>query len=217
VLDDLQEILAESLQVVELKPPLLAEPLAEGFETPFPLVDEDRAHQFEALLGREPVAALDEVVVEPHRAGLVLEDQGRAHGVLGEAVGPKRAGVLQALEDLELAEGGPLDLLTVVGGRLGPHVIEPHAPGDVGEPDVGREPVLVSRAIADDLLQLVVADRPLLDRGADAGLLHRLADELRHRPVERPAREFVEPGALPALDRGEDSGASRPDFSASSR
>ena len=44
----------------------------------------------------------------------MLEDEGGADLVLGEAEGPQDAGVLQRLEQLELAAGGPLDHLALL-------------------------------------------------------------------------------------------------------
>jgi hypothetical protein len=67
VLDDLQQVLPEPLQVVDLEPPLLPEPLAEGLEPPFGLVDEDGMHQ-EAVAIADPdfAADLDDVSVTVH-------------------------------------------------------------------------------------------------------------------------------------------------------
>ena len=58
----------------------------------------------------------EQEMIEPDRQGVVLEDEGRAEFVLGEAVDAQDAGVLERLEELELPQGRPLELFPVLPG-----------------------------------------------------------------------------------------------------
>ena len=69
----------------------------------------DLPQQVEPGLRRQPLPALGQVVVEPDRLGVVLEDHRRPQFVLREAVRPQDARVLEVLQQLELPQGRPLD------------------------------------------------------------------------------------------------------------
>ena len=92
---------------------------------------------------RQGLAAGGQVVVEPHRPGLVGEQQGRAELVVAVVAGVEDAGVVERLEDAELADGRPLEPPAVVlGRRLGEQVL-PDPAEDARQRRVLGEPVLV--------------------------------------------------------------------------
>src|SRR4051794_35425959 len=88
----------------------------------------DLPHQIEAVVDTEVVLALGEEVVEPDLERVVLEDERRPEFVLGESVDAQDPGMLERLEDLELAERRPLDLLAILLRALAPNMVEPHTP-----------------------------------------------------------------------------------------
>ena len=142
----------------------------------------------------EPVSVLGQEMVEPDTERVVLEDEGGADLVLGEAVGAENAGVSERLQELKLPAAPPARLS---GGRprcARPDEVKADAALGVENLDVARLPVLIARPFADDLFQHVVADLAVPLGGADPGLLHGLADDLGHRPVVRPPGVGSSPG-----------------------
>ena len=87
----------------------------------------DLADQVEPDIDAQLVLLLGQEVVEPDGQRVVLEDEGRAEFVLREAVGPQDAGMLEGLQELELAQGRPLDRLAVFGGGPGADQVEADA------------------------------------------------------------------------------------------
>ena len=108
-------------------------------------------------------------MVEPHGPRLVGEEQGRAELVVLVVADVEDAGVVEALEDAELARRRPPHLLAVLlAGRLGDQVL-PDPAEDARQGRVLGEPVLVDAgALVQELLEHVIADAAGLLRGPDA-------------------------------------------------
>ena len=102
--------------------------------------------------------------------------------------------MLERLEQLKFSQRRTFELAPVFLGRLGSHVIEPHAAFDVLETNVGRQPILVARPLADESFEEIVADLSMPLAWPDPSLIHRLADHLGRRPVMGPLRMALEPG-----------------------
>ena len=107
---------------------------------------------------------------------------------------------------MEVAASGPLDHLSFVGRGLVPDQVETDATLAADALCVARLPVLVAGPFLDQPLQQVVADPAVPLRGVNAGLLHRLADDLGEGPVNGGPEVRVHARALPPADRGQDAG-----------
>ena len=70
-------------------------------------------------------------------------------------------------------------------------------------------PVLITGAFADQLVEHIVADLAHPLRGTDAGLIHRLADDLGHRSIVCALGVRIQPRTFPSHDRGHDAGTGR--------
>ena len=88
-------------------------------------------------------------------------------------------------------------------------MVEPHPALDVCQADVGRQPILVAGAFADEVFEEIVADFAVPLGCADARLIHGLADHLGRWPVVGPPGRALEPGALAAHDRRQDARSCR--------
>jgi hypothetical protein len=75
----------------------------------------DLADDGEPRVYGELGGTLGEVVVEPDLAGVVVEDEGWAEFVGGEALGAEDAWVVERFEQLKLAEGRPLERVAFLG------------------------------------------------------------------------------------------------------
>ena len=103
----------------------------------------DLAEQLQPRAGRELRPPRRQVVVEPHRPGLVGEQQRRAELVVLVVAGVEDAGVVEALEDAELARRRPLHPLPLLlAGGLGDQVL-PDPAEDARQRGVLGQPVLV--------------------------------------------------------------------------
>ena len=88
-------------------------------------------------------------------------------------------------------------------------MINPHAPFDVAQPHVRGQPVLVALAVADQMLEQVVAHLAIALGWADAGLVHGLTDHPGGRLVEGSLGVAAQAEAIAAGDRGHDAGPRR--------
>ncbi len=118
----------------------------------------DLPHELETCAYAQSVSPLREEMIEPDRQRIVVKDQGRPKFVLGEAVDAEDARVLKRFEQLKFPERRPFELATVFRGRLGSHVIEPHAPFDGIETNMCRQPILITRPFTDELPEEIIAD-----------------------------------------------------------
>jgi hypothetical protein len=97
--------------------------------------------------------------------------------------GADDAGMLDALQDLELSEGGPCQHLPRLGG-LGRDRVASDAAHKARERDVPGLPVLIPGTVEQQSHEFVVGDALLPFRGADARVLHR--------PAQRPSDHDVD-------------------------
>ena len=79
-------------------------------------------------------------------------------------------------------------------------MIEPHAPFNGIETNVGRQPILITRPLTDELFEEIIAHLAMALGGTNPRLIHRLADHLGRRPVVRPLRWALEPRAFATHD-----------------
>src|SRR5262245_25172235 len=116
---------------------------------------------------------LAEEVIETLRAWALVEDQRRSEHVLRVALRLEDPLVRNAAQDLVLAAVGALDRLALLGRGAGGDAIDADAGPLVVERHVLRRPVLIGRALEEQLLEHPVAHLPRTLRGADPRLLHR--------------------------------------------
>ena len=156
----------------------------------------EEADQVEPLGQSEGVGVLGQPVVQPGGLGVVGEDHGRAGLGGDEVAGPVDGGVVDALEEGDLALGGGDEGgAFLVGGGLGEGVEADPLVG-VGEVGVGGLEVLPVLPLVQELAEGEVADLAGLGRAADARLLHGLGDHGRGGPVDLLAEAGVELGEV---------------------
>ena len=135
----------------------------------------DLAHELQALADAQALTVIPDQVVEPHRLGVAVEDQrGAELGVLVLAA-TQDAGVVDALEDFELALRLPDARLAFFGAGGSGQVVNADAALDI-DADVPGLPLLEGGAVHDQLTEQVISDMAVLVRGPDASLCKTACD-----------------------------------------
>ena len=127
-------------------------------------------------------------MVEADLGRIALEHQRGPELVLVEVHRVHDAWMLDRGEELELALRGARDLLALQ--RIGVRgAVDPHTTVGVFGARMDGGEVLVAGSLVEQLSEFEVADLPRALGRADAGLLERLRDALRHRLVDATAAE----------------------------
>ena len=151
------------------------------------------------LVGVELSALLAQQEIESSALRVVVEKQGRAEFAFLEIAHLEDAGMIHALENLELARRLPHQRLPGVNGRRQGVAINPDATADTGRNVLSR-PVLIILALLNEGAQLIVSDAPVFVGWAHAGFDNGAANHTPQFVTEQRSSGWVIPGALQAGD-----------------
>lgn len=160
------------------------------------------SHQADAIRQVEHVTVVREPVVESVSFRVEGEHKGRPAWVGQQLERPVNPRMLDALQEPELAVGGPQQRLSFLLRVRAPRQVDADAPvGASGLWMLGSE-VLPTLPLGKELLQLVDPDPAMRRRLADARLVHRLGDREGQGPIDLPTAVRVNPGQV-SDDTGE--------------
>ena len=115
------------------------------------------ADEVQTLVISQSVFLLNDVVIQPDRVWMMLKYDGRAKLVIGELHGPQYTPMLKSLQQPELTlSRSPDDLLLC--GFFALNQIDSDTTKGLFQTNVATEEVLISRALVQQIFQLIITD-----------------------------------------------------------